>query len=283
MRTNLIILCLVAIACGPALKELPYSKKFSNKEIIGQSNDERLQEASGLAISFENPGHLWTHNDSGGEPALYLINEKGDLVMTADLPGATNRDWEDIAISRDGSGYLYIGDIGDNRAVRESLTIYRVIEPKLDSSEIQTVAFEQMVIQYKEGARDSETLMVDPFTQNLVLLTKREDNILIYSFAFEAGAKKILKSRGKMDLTQLTAGDIHASGNVLIKNYNQLFYLENKDKTPIVQLLLNGELNLIDYVIEKQGEALTWSEDGNSFYLLSEWNDNDPQPLYRYY
>lgn len=283
MRTNLILLCLVTIACGPALKELPLSNKFSNKEIIGHSNDERLQEASGLAISFANPGHLWTHNDSGGKPAMYLINEKGDLVMTAHLNGATNRDWEDIAISRDGSGYLYIGDIGDNRAVRTSLTIYRIVEPKMDDANSQSVAFEKMEIQYEEGPRDSETLMVDPFTQNLILLTKREENILIYSFAFEADTKQVLKSRGKMDLTQLTAGDIHSNGNILIKNYNQLFYLENKDKTPILELLLNGEMNLIDYEIEKQGEALTWSEDGNSFYLLSEWNDNEPQPLYRYY
>lgn len=283
MRTLLIMTCLATIACGPVLKELPFSNKFSKKEIIGHSNDERLQEASGLAVSFINPGHLWTHNDSGGEPALYLINEQADIVMTANLNSATNRDWEDITISRDGSGILYIGDIGDNRAVRESLTIYSIVEPKLDSIESRSASFEQMVIQYEEGPRDSETLMVDPFTKNLILLTKREDNILIYSFPFKAGTRQTLKAKGKMPLTQLTAGDITSNGDVLIKNYNQLFYLENKDKTPIVQLLLNGEMKLINYEREKQGEALTWSEDGNSFFLLSEWNDNQPQPLYRYY
>lgn len=281
MRTNLIVLLLIISACGPKLKELPASHKFSNKEIIGQSTDIRLQEASGLAVSIKNPGHLWTHNDSGGEPALYLINEKGGLVLTANLEGAVNFDWEDLA--GDGSGYLYIGDIGDNRAIRDFLIIYRVIEPEINGNLNQKVAFEKMVIQYEEGARDSETLMIDPFTKELVLLTKREENILVYSFPFEAGTSKVVKSKGQMSLTQLTAGDINARGDILIKNYNQIFYLENADKTPIVELLLNEAIVLIDYEIEKQGEALTWSEDGQHFYVLSEWNDNEPQPLYRYY
>lgn len=283
MRTNLIVLLLIISACGPKLKELPASLKFFNKEIIGQSTDIRLQEASGLAVSFKNPGHLWTHNDSGGAPALYLINEKGDLVMVAELKGAKNVDWEDISISRDGSGSLYIGDIGDNRAVRKSLNIYRVIEPEINGKMNQKVAFEKMMIQYEEGARDSETLMVDPFTKELVLLTKREENIMVYTFPFEAGSSKVVKSKGKMSLTHLTAGDINAKGDILIKNYNQIFYLENVDKTPIVELLLNEAIELIDYEIEKQGEAMSWSEDGQRFYVLSEWNDNEPQPLYRYY
>ncbi len=276
-------LLLIVTACGPTLKELPMSKRFADKEIIGLSSDERLQEASGLAASFKNPGHFWTHNDSGGEPAVYLINEQGELVLTANLRGAENIDWEDITISRGGSGFLYIGDIGDNRAVRPNRTIYRIQEPTLDSVTQQEVAFEKMVIQYEEGARDSETLMLDPFTGDLILLTKREDNILIYSFSFEAGVSKTIKSRGQMDLTQLTAGDINARGEILIKSYDQVFYLENKDKTPILDLLINGKITLIDYEVEKQGEALTWSTDGQHFYLLSEWNDNLPQPFYRYY
>ena len=283
MRTHLIVLLLAISACGPTLKELPYSEQFSEKEIMGESKDARLQEASGLAVSFKNPGHLWTHNDSGGDPALYLIDQKGNLTLTATLDGATNKDWEDLAIARDGSGYLYIGDIGDNRAVRGSITIYRIMEPQLDGTDQKKVSFEQMAIQYEEGARDSETLMVDPFTRDLILLTKREDNILVYSFSYEAGASKVIKSKGRMELTQLTAGDINRNGDVLIKNYNQVFFLENKEKTPIVELLLQGSLRLINYEIETQGEALTWSIDGDSFYLLSEWNDNKPQPLYRYY
>ncbi|MDW3196729.1 MAG: hypothetical protein R8G66_30415 [Cytophagales bacterium] len=283
MRTDLIALLLTVVACGPTLKDLPLSSRFSEKEIIGQSNDARLQEASGLAVSFKNPGHLWTHNDSGGKPELYLINEKGDVAMTARLKGAKNRDWEDIAISRDGSGYVFIGEIGDNNAVHESLTIYRIVEPAIDSTNKKKVNYDQMTIQYEEGARDAETLMVDPFTKNLILLTKREDNILVYSFAFEAGTSKVIASKGTMPLTWLTAGDINAKGDILIKNYNQVFYLENKNKTPIVELLLNGKPELIDYEVEKQGEALTWSLEGNSFFLLSEWNDDQPQPLYRYY
>lgn len=278
----MIVLLLLVAACGPKLKQLPASQKFSNKDIIGYSNDKRLEEASGLAVSLKNPGHLWTHNDSGGDPALYLINEKGELVMTAWL-NSENIDWEDVAIARDGSGYIYIGDIGDNRAERKMLSIYRIVEPEMDTLSKVRVSFERMIIKYEEGPRDSEALMIDPFTKELILLTKREDNIMVYSFPFSPDASLDISSRGKIPLTQITAGDINLNGDVLLKSYNQIFYLENKNKTPIVKLLLNGNLLLIDYEIEKQGEALTWSMDGNSFFVLSEWNDNLPQPLYRYY
>lgn len=283
MRTNLFCLILALSACGQELKEFPASDQFRQHEIIGRSNSVLLQEASGLAVSFANPGHLWTHNDSGGEPALYLINEKGEVVLTLNLQGAENIDWEDMAITRDGTGIIYVGDIGDNRAERRRRVIYRINEPKLGASDEMTVPSERMVYQYAEGARDSETLMVDPFTGDLVLLTKREKQILVYTFPFESGTTTTISAKGSMDLTQLTAGDINENGDVLIKSYDQVFLLKNENETPIINLLLEGSMQLVDYEVEKQGEALTWSRDAKSFYLLSEWNHNRPQPLYRYY
>lgn len=283
MRTYSLLLLLILMACKTEIKQLPMSNRFTNKAIIGKSGDERLQEASGLAVSFKNPGHFWTHNDSGGEPALYLINEVGDLVLTVNLQGAKNRDWEDLAIVKDGSGIIYVGDIGDNYAERIGIRIYRIEEPRLDSLNEITLPITTMRIRYEEGPRDSETLMVDPFTNDLILLTKREDSILTYTFPFEAGTSKMIQSRGTMDLTQITAGDINENGEVLLKNYEQVFLLENPQKVAIIDLLLKGNIKLVDYEVERQGEALTWGLDGESFFLLSEWNDNLPQPFYKYY
>ena len=282
MQKAIPIVLLFLMACGPELKDLPISDQFKQHEIIGKSGSKLLQEASGLAASFANPGYLWTHNDSGGEPALYLIDEQGDLALTVNLEGATNYDWEDLTITRDGSGILYVGDIGDNRAIRKRLAIYRISEPTLDSASEVTVNATRMTIQYAEGARDAETLMVDPFNGNLIILTKREAQIMFYDFPFEEGAVTVT-SKGTIDVTKVTAGDINQRGDVLFKSYDQVFYLKNEDKMPITQLLLRGEMNLIEYEVEKQGEALTWGVDGQSFFLLSEWNENLPQPLYRYY
>ena len=283
MRTYLFLLLPFIFGCEPKLKELPFTGKFKSRSVVGKSSNSLLQEASGLAVSFANPGHLWTHNDSGGSPEFYLITEKGDIALTLGLTGAENIDWEDMVISRNGSGHLYVGDIGDNRAVRDQHFVYRVTEPKIDSLDRVSLVPEKMTFQYAEGPRDSETLMIDPFTDDLILLTKREDRIMVYAFPFQAGKTITIQSLGTMDVTQLTAGDINKNGDVLIKNYNQLFYLENEGKTPIVQLLIGSSPLLVEYEIEKQGEALTWSTDDQSFFLLSEWNDNLPQPLYRYY
>ena len=80
----------------------------------------KIDETSGLA-SFEN--NFLTLNDSGGKPALYSFNAKGDLLETHKIDGAINRDWEDIAQD---STHFYIADTGNNYATREDLTVYIV-------------------------------------------------------------------------------------------------------------------------------------------------------------
>ncbi|MEZ4983950.1 MAG: hypothetical protein R2795_02740 [Saprospiraceae bacterium] len=81
---------------------------------------EAMKEVSGLYV--EQPNRLWWHNDSGHAPVLYLTDGEGRLQ--AAYPLACNSiDWEDI--SHDEQGNIYIGDIGDNREVRDTLTIYR--------------------------------------------------------------------------------------------------------------------------------------------------------------
>jgi hypothetical protein len=68
---------------------------------------------------------VWTHNDSGGQPAIYSIDDStGDILKTVTLTNATNRDWEDIAQD---TQFIYIGDFGNNaNGNRTNLKIYRV-------------------------------------------------------------------------------------------------------------------------------------------------------------
>ncbi|MCU1676031.1 MAG: hypothetical protein JWM93_789, partial [Frankiales bacterium] len=41
-----------------------------------------------------------THNDSGGQAAYYLVDTRtGATVLRVGVPGATNVDWEDIAVA----------------------------------------------------------------------------------------------------------------------------------------------------------------------------------------
>jgi YHS domain-containing protein len=79
-----------------------------------------IPEGSGLV--FWN-GKLWTHNDSG-KPLLFAIDPiTGKLQTTYVLPGVENKDWEDLS---DDENYFYLGDIGNNLHIKDTLRIFRI-------------------------------------------------------------------------------------------------------------------------------------------------------------
>jgi len=86
-----------------------------------------IEESSGLV--FYNDSIFITHNDSGDKPIIYFINVKGKLIHQVLIENANNVDWEDIC--SDGKGYLYIGDIGNNKNDRRDLKIYKVASANL--------------------------------------------------------------------------------------------------------------------------------------------------------
>src|SRR5215203_986867 len=64
---------------------------------IGKLSSE-LREASGIAASRTQAGVFWMHNDSGSEPVLYRTNASGAILSAVRVAGATNVDWEDVAV-----------------------------------------------------------------------------------------------------------------------------------------------------------------------------------------
>lgn len=81
-----------------------------------------VSESSGICPSPWS-AHLLTLNDSGGKAEIYEIGSKGELVETHSVPGAVNRDWEEI--TADPAGNVYIGDFGNNGNRRKDLVIYK--------------------------------------------------------------------------------------------------------------------------------------------------------------
>ncbi len=100
---------------------------LSKPVLVGRLTQPRLAESSGLVASRKYPGVYWSINDSGHPPMLFAVDAKGKGIGRISLTGATNIDWEDIAI--DAGGTLYIGDFGNNSRRRKVLTIYAVGEP----------------------------------------------------------------------------------------------------------------------------------------------------------
>ena len=85
-------------------------------------------EMSGLASSRQHPGWAWGVRDSGNPASLYALRQQDGRpgafsVREFRVPGATNRDWEDLVYGQEnGKGVLYIVDTA-------AKTVYKVAEP----------------------------------------------------------------------------------------------------------------------------------------------------------
>ena len=90
--------------------------------------DPEVNETSGLLYL---DGKFWTFNDSGGEAALYCMDEDGRLLHKLVVENASNVDWEDVAGD---SLWVYVADVGNNFASRDTLSIYRIPLEALRSS-----------------------------------------------------------------------------------------------------------------------------------------------------
>ena len=130
----------------------------------GTFQNPRLTESSGVAVSRRYPGILWTLNDSNNPAWLFATDTMGRDRGTFAVTGATNVDWEALAIARCGStDCLYIGDTGDNRELRSSVRLYRLAEPRPDAAGHRqaTVPAQRLEVRYPDGAHDVEAMYVD--------------------------------------------------------------------------------------------------------------------------
>ncbi|MCL4435651.1 MAG: hypothetical protein M1503_00905 [Thaumarchaeota archaeon] len=89
-----------------------------------------VPESSGTVSSRAYSGVYWMVSDYTGRPeqtSVYAVNSKGNTLGRFPVQGASNWNWEDIAI--DANNNLWVCDIGDNNAVRSSYKLYKVPEP----------------------------------------------------------------------------------------------------------------------------------------------------------
>ncbi|MEO9872805.1 hypothetical protein [Ekhidna sp.] len=269
---TIILLTLLSASLSPQF--------FSSQRVIAIIEDERLIEASGLEESHQNPGYFWTHNDSGGRPMLFLIDTNGQVKMEVKLEGIINRDWEEIVTVREGNtSYIYVAEIGDNRAVYDEVKLIRLEEPKFDKRGSVSIPKEEIAVmqfQYQEGSRDAEAIMYDKRTEEFVLITKREKKSMVYSFPFKESAKTVIKSKGTIPSRNFTAADINEDGEILLKHYDAIYFW-SASKKPALERILDWNPINIAYAPEPQGEAMCWYK--KNFYTLSEKNEGKPQEM----
>src|ERR1041384_1971842 len=157
------------------------SQVYGPPTTIATIKEKSITESSGLAAARSTPGAYWTHNDDG--PFIYAFDTRGDSLGIFRVTGAQAHDWEDMAAgpgSDANTSYLYIGDIGDNDAVRDEVVIYRVPEPALTAEPRRltkarpgtTEPAEAIRLKYPDGKHDAEALLVHPTTGNIYIVNK---------------------------------------------------------------------------------------------------------------
>jgi hypothetical protein len=129
--------------------------------------DQRLRESSGLAKSQKHQGIYWTVNDSGDSARVFGIDTFGKVKAVLTFK-AQVRDVEAVAVDRDGT--IYIADIGDNKLNRDMIEIYTIPEP--DQLADGDVRYHRYDFTYPDGPHNAETLLVEPGTNQLYIVTK---------------------------------------------------------------------------------------------------------------
>jgi len=248
-----------------------------------------LDEASGLASSKRNPGLLYSHNDSGGKPCIYAIDNKGNLKCTLTLAGIQNRDWEDIACTVDAKSkisYVYVGEIGDNNAKYNSVAVYRFPEPDLEAADsVMTIdRVEKIEIRYEDGPRDAEALFVNPCNGDIYIISKREEKVGLYRVAQPVSLSEgnIAHRLTSLPLGWVTAADLSPNGKkLLVKTYPGVWQFKcHTDKQGALVPGKNPKAR--PYVLEPQGEGLCWDRKAKGYFTLSESGEGVQQTLYYY-
>ena len=299
-KFQLFFLILILIySCDMNNKEIILSDAFDYGKIIGKIENNIIEEASGLVESVENNNSLWTHNDGGDGPFLYLISSfDAKILKKISLVGIKNEDWEDLAIGPsilgDTSTYIYLGDIGDNKKNKTIKKIHFFREPKIkdfdneliEINDIKTISF-----YYEKKIENFETLMIDPNSKELFLIAKnKKKKQNIYKIDTEnieideiQKAKKYLTLNLKNLKGEITGGEISRNGQkCLIKTYKNVFLWERK-KDEKWKNIWSQAPKILKYIPESQGEAICWSNDENAYFTLSENENSDQeQNLFKY-
>ena len=269
-----------------------WQPRFDVPVAIGTVKPDSLDELSGVAVSRRNPGVLWVHNDKGGDPRVYALDWTGRLLGKYEMEGASDRDYEDIAIGpgpEPGVHYVYVGNIGDNDEKYDSVFIYRFPEPavSLDQTGKKYIVsgVEQIELVYPFGPRDAEALMVD-VNGDIYLVTKyrKPAELYVARYPQTLGQPNLLERlcyvyvewRDSNSRTA-TGGDISANGGLItLRGRNAAFLWIRRAGQTVAEALSEPPVEM-PLVWQEQGEAIAFTPDAMGCITLSE---GENQPIY---
>ncbi|MDT9592018.1 hypothetical protein RDV89_03000 [Nocardioides zeae] len=163
--------------------------------------DPEIVESSGLAVV---DGRFVTINDSGDPGRLFVVDP-----ATGETVGVTRWEPDPVDVEavapvvEDGAATseVWVADIGDNFARRDSVEVLRV-PVAVGDVQVDPVAYELV---YPDGPRDAESLLTDPATGRLYVVSKGPLGGSFYA------APEVLDADAPNELELLTAAPVMAT------------------------------------------------------------------------
>jgi hypothetical protein len=251
--------------------------------------DSAITPPSGMVASRVHPGVLYVQEDAGGKARFHAIDTTGKTLGEYTLTGGKATDWEDIAVGK-GPGkadFVFIGDFGDNSVNRTEIQIVRVPEPNVSATQAavqQAITdFQTLRFTYPDGAHNAETLMVDPVTDDMIIVTKETSgNSSVFRAPATAAAdtpmalEKIgsYQFPGSGQGVQVGGGDISPTGDrVIIRTYTAIYLWPRAPGATLGPTFATMPKTLPS-ATEPQSEGLTFAADGLSWYSAGEQSPN---------
>lgn len=233
-----------------------------------------IKESSGLACSNRNVGYLWTHNDSGHMPIVYLMDNRGKGRNAFFLEDAENRDWEDMTAYTDGEKhYLLIADTGDNLGMFYDYSLYIIEEPVVDPAGrlSETATVRRITFRYADNqSYDVEAVAVDSIENRVILIAKHTREPMIFALPLQPGKQDLIAAKvGKLGQgIKPTAMDISADSKLIaVLSYGRVYLYHRADfftgKNP-------KPYSFINFKGLFQPEAICIAGDNKRLYVSSE-------------
>lgn len=262
--------CLVAAAADNPVRYLPGVK-------LCDLQNTAVNESSGVAYGWRNPGIFWSHNDSGDSARVFAFNTQGQDMGTYSISGATARDWEDMcSFQIGGQQYLLISDVGDNSVVRDDYMLYLVAEPAASPAGGTLPVARSFGFTYEDGRHNCEAVAFDTTENIIYLISKEGPPCKVYALPLPAssGTGFVFTTVATLDsgkIPSVVVGmDISPDGRrVTVLTYGEAYEFSRAAGESWATAYSRAP-RLIDVPSRAQGESICYGADGRSLYLTSE-------------
>ncbi|HWJ90958.1 MAG TPA: hypothetical protein VNR87_07585 [Flavisolibacter sp.] len=262
-----------------------YSARGQEQFQLERPLAKELKEISG---TVKDGDVLWAITDARG--SIYKLDLKGNVIQELKLENVRLTDVEAVAAD---SKYLYVGDIGDNKGIRNDRVVVRILKSSIDRS-ATSIGGEQIRFSFPDAASasnqkannlDCEAMI--SYGDSLYLFTKRDDmRTGVYALSKTPGTH-VARHKGEFKTKGLiTDASVNLRGNEI-----SLVGYDNGHRRPFVWVLsdftgdnfFSGKQERFELTHKKnldwQVEGISYRDEA-SYFISCEKTRDVPNTLY---